>query len=275
MRVSGRGKETFLFVNGLGVARSIRLGQNVELLPARCSPSPDDIIQVSQTEIDLGIATIFLRQVSSQIRVIADNPKDLAVRAWNSVWDAVLLSALCGCDAVCNFQCNTSAENFGSDSQLEVTNYHLRGLSEEVHTINDTEALWIEQNFSKARALLDKAAFQNAVHSLASYRWNAHPRVRLAILWSGIEGLFEVESELVFRISLYSARFLAPNDEAERARTFANVKRLYKLRSAAVHGSKIKGKSGNGVEESAQLLLKLIRQCIVSNDLPHIEYLAP
>jgi hypothetical protein len=191
------------------------------------------------------------------------------------MWDAVLLSAFCHCDAVCNLQCDTPAESFGPDSQLEVTNYHLQGLSTATHIISDDEAVWIEQNFEKARNLLEKPVFQNAVHSLASYRWHTHPRARLAILWSGIEGLFGVDSEIVFRLSLYTARFLEPDDEIERSRTFADVKHLYKQRSAAVHGSRIKGDAGVGVEESAQLLLKLLRRCVTCDDLPCIEKLAP
>jgi hypothetical protein len=276
MKISGRGRETFLFLNGLGVSRMLQLGKNVELRPASCSPNQDDIIEVARNEIDIGVAAIFLRSVSSQIRVVADTPKELATRAWNSVWDAVLLSALCNCDAVCNFQCDTPAEDFGPDSCLEITNYHLRGFPVSApHIISKGEAIWIEESFEQARSLLDKPAFQNAVHSLASYRWVAHPRARLAILWSGIEGLFEVDSEIVFRLSLYAARFLAPDDEVERSRTFFNVKRLYKQRSAAVHGSKIKGDSGVGVEESAQLLLKLIRRCVSSKALPYPDKLAP
>ena len=99
--------------------------------------------------------------------------------------------------------------------------------------------------------------------------------MQLAILWAGIEGLFEVNSEIVFRLSLYAARFLAPDNETERSQIFSDVKRLYKQRSAAVHGSKIKGDSNIGVEESARLLLRLIRKCIVCKSLPCIENLAP
>ena len=98
MKISGRGRETFLFLNGLGVSRVLQLGKNVELRPASCSPNQDDIIEVARNEIDIGVAAIFLRSVSSQIRVVADTPKELATRAWNSVWDAVLLSAFTSSD---------------------------------------------------------------------------------------------------------------------------------------------------------------------------------
>jgi hypothetical protein len=56
---------------------------------------------------------------------------------------------------------------------------------------------------------------------------------------------------------------------------FAEVKRLYGLRSKAVHGSRIKGDSDAGVDASAQLLLRLLRQCVANNGLPCIDALVP
>jgi hypothetical protein len=275
MRIAGHGTETYLFLNGIVVTRKLVLGDHVELWPADCSPEPDAIIKGSRSEIDIGVSTIFLRQVRSQIRVTADNSKQLATRAWNSIWDAVLLSAFCDCEAVCNLQSDAPAERFGQGSQLRVTNYHLRGLVAEPHVISEAEAVWIEANVGAARALLERPRFRDAVHALASYRWHSLPRARLALLWAGIEGLFGVDSEIVFRLSLYVARFLAPNDAHERGQIFAGVKKLYKYRSAAVHGSQIKGDPPGLVKDSVDLLQRLLRRCVELRDLPQVEMLVP
>lgn len=276
MQVSANDSETYLFLNGLEVTRPLRLSEYIQLLPAHCSPNPDDIIQVSKSEIALGIAVVFLRGVKSQLRIIANAPQELVARAWNAVWDALLLGAICQCEVMCNLQCDSPAEAFGPKSNLHVTNYHLRGLSGgKIHTVTEDEAVWIEKHIEKARSLMDNSAFQNAVHSLSSYYWHPHPKAQLAVLWSGIEGLFNIESELVFRISLYAARFLAPNDEAERRRVFSEVKRLYKQRSAAVHGSTLKGDSAQAVEDSTRLLLRIMKQCAELNSVPDIDKLAP
>ena len=275
MRISGDDQETFLYLNGIGVSRAIQLREDIELLPASCSPTPDDIIRVSKTEVDIGVISLFLRQVSSQFHIKAKNPKALAIVAWNSLWDAVLLSALHDCEAVCNFQCNKAAEEFSVECRFEITNYYLRGFTESVYKISDEEASWIEKYFHTARTLLDKIRFQNAVHCLATYRWHSLPRARLALLWSGIEGLFNIDSELVFRLSLYIARFLTPDNEEEMKKIFSSVKRLYKQRSAAVHGSRIKGEAGKAVEESALLLKTLLKRCIVAGELPCEEELVP
>ncbi len=274
-QISGYGQETFLYLNGIGISRKLQLGDNIELLPASCSPDPDDIIKVSRSEVDIGVTSIFLRQVGSQFRISADDPKALATIAWNSLWDALLLSAIHDCEAVCNFQCDKPAEEFSAKCRFEITNYHLRGLTNSVYVIGDEEASWIEKHFQTARKLLDKQEFQNAVHCLATYRWHAHPRARLALIWSGIEGLFNIESEIVFRLSLYTARFLASDNKEEMKTIFSDVKRLYKQRSAAVHGSIIKGEVSKSIDDSVQLLKTLLKRCIVAGNLPRVEELAP
>jgi len=276
MRISGRGKETYLYLSGLRVDRSIRLNENVELLPAQCSPAPADIIDISNCEIDIGVAAIFLRSVASQICVRASSCKDLAVTAWNTNWDILLLGAFCNCEVVCNLQCDVPAEKFDSKSCLEITNYHLRGLSSgSPHLMTTEEATWLESNIVGARSLLDSQGFETAIHCLATCRWHSLPRVQLAVLWAGIESLFRIESEIGFRLSLYSARFLEPDDRVEQSKVFANVKRLYRQRSAAVHGSNVKDNLNAEVSESATLLLRLLRRCVQNKALPETDMLAP
>ena len=250
MRILAGANETLLFLNGLAVPRPLRLSEHVELRPAERSPEAESIIKVARDEIDLGVMTIFLRSVSSQLSVRAATPKETAIRAWNSLWDVVPL--------------------------MTITNYWLRGLSNApARMLDDAEAIWIEQHFEHARTLLEEEAFRSAVHALAPYRWHSHPRAQLALLWSGIEGLFGVESELAFRVSLYAARFLALGDASERTQIFDSVRRLYKLRSAAVHGARMKGDARDAVEESAQLTLRLLRQCVLANHMPRIDELVP
>ena len=266
--------ETYLYINGFKVNRPIILGKNIKLLPCECSPSPNDIIKVSKSEVDLGITTIFLRRVYSQLKLNASTPRALAILAWNSLWEGVLLSAIYDCEAVCNFQCDIPAEKFDATSDLKVTNYHLRGL-QNPYELTEEEAVWLETNIEKAKLLLKAPEFLGAIHSLASYRWHPHPRARLALIWAGIEGLFKIESEIVFRLSLYVSRFLAENDESERRKIFSSVKKLYKHRSHAVHGVNIKENESGIVLQSRQLLNRLIHQCIIEGSIPDIDRLAP
>ncbi len=275
MEIVGEGKETFLYINGLGVNKQVSLGKSIELLPVTCTINPNVIMDLSKNQGEYGVALIFLWLVKSQLHIVSENSKSLAKDAWNSLWDIVLLSAVFNCDAVCNFQCDKSAEDITNDCDFRVTNYHLRGLSQSIHYLNDEDIAWINNNFSNARNLLDQSSFLNAVHCLATYHWHTLPNARLALLWSGIEGLFDINSELMFRLSLYISRFLEMENLENRKTIFNNVKKLYNERSAAVHGSGKIVDPYKSVDDSAHLLKRLILKCINDNKLPNIEDLAP
>lgn len=276
MRIAGTSGETYLYLNGLSLERTVRLSENIELLPAQAECSADLFLGVGKSDIDISLISLFLPLVRSQMRVRGADGKDTAVRAWNAIWDALLLGALTNSDVMCNLQSDVPAEELHPGSIVRVTNYNLRGFSESSeHCLSDPEIAWIEQHLDKARRLLENESFANAVHCLASYRWHTMPRARLAILWSGIEGLFNVDSEVVFRVSLYAARFLASEDLVRQRVVFANVKRLYKLRSKAVHGARMKDDAHAGVQDSAELLKSLVVRCAEPGSLPDLSILVP
>lgn len=273
MGILGIGTETYLYINGLVVNEEVKINDNKALLPAPCE-LPFDILSKSiKNDIDYSIAVLFGKSIGSQLKIIADNPKDLAVTAWNSQWDIILLSAILNCTATWNLQCTNSIDNITRTSTLTITNYHVHGLGGESYIISADDVKWIKEYFINAKPLMDNERFSTAVHSSASYKWHSLPRVQLAVLWMGIESLFEVSSELVFRISLYAAKFLERNDEEKALDVFNEVKRLYRARSSAVHGGKIKGDLSVLVNESSLLLNKLIKKCIEKNELPNVDKL--
>ncbi len=276
MGIVGKGNETYIYINGITISRNIVLGNGIILEPAKCSSSPDTIIKTSKSEIDMGIAILFLRQTSCQLHIKANNPKELATKAWNSQWDIILISALVNAASGFNIQCNVPAESFNSESQLNITNYHLKGFSKsKPYLLSEKESLFIENNIENARELLNNADFSNAISSLYSYIWHPHPRIQLAVLWSGIEGIFSISNELVFRLSLYIAQFLSPENKNKRREIFENVKTLYKIRSKAVHGEKIKGDTKKAIEGSIKLLKDLLWKIIEINEMPNPDNLIP
>ena len=276
MRTLGSGTEAYLYLNGLATVRPLRLSDTIDLLPAQTNCSADLFLGLGKSDIDISVISLFLPQVRSQLWVRGDSSRETAVRAWNAMWDALLLGAITDSDVICNLQSDIPAEKLTPTSHVAVTNYHLRGLAPTgARAITDTEIDWIEGHFGSARALLAEESFQNAVHCLATYRWHSMPRAKLAILWSGIEGLFGVDSEIVFRVSLYAARFLAAEDRAKQTEIFANVKQLYKVRSKAVHGGRLKADAEGSVRGSADLLRSLVFRCGETRALPDIGSLVP
>lgn len=277
MQVVRSGDTTFILLSGITVPTSVSLGNNIELLPADTSHLDlmTAISTCSQPD-DIAVVAAFIPRITAQLRITAATPKELAVRAWNSSWDALLLSAFFNTEIGFNLQSDTSSNDIGKGSKIHATNLHMHGLTNKhSHELTADECQWVEAHIADARKLLDDDRFQTAVHCLASYRWHSMPRVKLAVLWAGIEGLFGASSEIRFRISLYIARFLHNTDVTKQRAIFNAVKKLYDSRSAAVHGSKVKGDIALAVKESAELLRSIIMQCVTNKSVPKENDLAP
>lgn len=275
MRTLGFDTQAFLYLNGLSVDSAISLSENVELLPAKPNCYRELFLGLGKSDADISVISLFLPIVRSQLRVCGSDSKDTAVRSWNAVWDALLLGVVCGCEVACNLQSDVRVEELKPDSTVVVTNYFLRGFGSEPRRVSELNAKWIAQHFTKARRLLDDGAFQNAVHCLATYRWHSMPAAQLAIIWSGIEALFGIDTELSFRMSLYSARFLEPEDRSRQVEIFSAVRDLYKIRSRAVHGARIKTDARDAVVKSADLLRRLVARCSEQAEIPNVSTLVP
>ncbi|MES2902129.1 MAG: hypothetical protein V4723_20545 [Pseudomonadota bacterium] len=214
--------------------------------------------------------------IESQLRVVGTGEADVATRAWNALWDVLLLSAIYGIPVNCGLQSTAELSHFSESSRLSVIDYRIFAPPRlEAMELSETECVWLEANFEKAQLLLNQHGLQNAVHCLATYHWHSLPRAQLALLWAGIEGLFSVDSEIVFRVSLYTAKFLAPQDKLAQQQIFAEVKQLYGVRSRAVHGGRLKGDPSDSVAKSVALLKRLIVACIECDGLPAIDELVP
>ena len=183
-----------------------------------------------------------------------------------------MLGALFNHNVMCNLQSDQPIEQIVMAKYVHITNYELRALLSENYYISEEDVLWLENHYKTAYEFLDKESFQTAVHTMASYRWHSVPRVRLAVIWSGIESLFNVNTEVSFRISLYIANFLGEN-ETQAQEIFKQVRKMYSLRSSAVHGNKTKDNIESAVVESANLLNRILRRCAELNKLPDVDNL--
>jgi len=270
----GTGNESYLYLGGIKVNEEIPLTDSVSILPLTQRLDINTIPKTLESEVDFGIVIIFARTLSAHLKIIAGGPEEVAITSWNSQWYLILLSAIFKTEISWNIQSTHPTDLVSEESILGVTNYHLRGLHSNVHEVTCEEAEWLKKYFAHAKNLLDNnSSFKTAVHSLATFKWHTLPRIQLAVIWAGIEALFGVESEITFRISLYIAKFLAGSNPVESKRLFEETKKLYKIRSTAVHGSEMKKEPSEAVEQSAELLQKLIIKCIELNALPDADAL--
>ena len=272
MGMVGLGNECYLYVNGVSVSKPIRLHDSVCLHPAKPAVKRKEIMSLFENDIDFSIATLCNPTIASQLHIIADDKELLVTRAWNSQWDCILLGALLNCNVMCNLQSDQPIEHIAEAQYVHITNYQLRALLSPPYSISEEDEEWLRMNYEAAYTLLEQDRYQTAVHAMASYRWHSVPRVQLAVIWSGIESVFNVNAEVSFRISLYIANFLGKS-EAQAKQLFKQVRKMYSLRSSAVHGNEVKDNLENAVVESADLLNRILRHCTETKSLPNVDNL--
>lgn len=105
--------------------------------------------------------------------------------------------------------------------------------------VTGLDALWIQEHFPAFNSLAaESESFRFALEAFVDCRFAKEARTAIARLWSGIEAMLGIDSELVYRISLVAASLLEARGDA-RKRRFEEIKKLYGLRSKAVHGDKL------------------------------------
>lgn len=95
---------------------------------------------------------------------------------------------------------------------------------------------WVAGNLLKFARLVENLSFRTAVEALNTHHQHASLRMAAAALWAGLEALLQVENELRFRVSTYLACLLEPFGPS-RLELFRRVRKLYDVRSKAVHGA--------------------------------------
>ncbi len=130
-------------------------------------------------------------------------------------------------------------------------------------TLLEVDAAWMCTNFERFNALsADCLNFRFALESATDWRYAGNLRIAIARIWAGIEAIFGVSSELVYRISLLSASLLESRGE-DRLQRFKDVKKLYSIRSKSVHGDKLSDKElVEGLSGSFQLLRALLMRIV-------------
>ena len=141
--------------------------------------------------------------------------------------------------------------------------YHLRILGVGGYRqdpVNEADAEWCQTHFGTFNTLAaESEQFRFALKGAVDCRYAIDLRSAIARIWSAIEALFERSSELSYSMSVYAASLLEPRGEARKTR-FESVRRLYNLRSRAVHGEPI---SEDGLESAMRESFSLLQELIL------------
>ena len=125
--------------------------------------------------------------------------------------------------------------------------------------LNQEDIDWISNNYETFNKFAAESKnFRLALESAIDWRYLNNSRMAIASLWAGIEAVIGISSELNHRISLYCSSLLTERGQA-RKEFFDKVKKLYIMRSKAVHGDSLEeGVLVGAMQDSYELLNKLL-----------------
>lgn len=131
------------------------------------------------------------------------------------------------------------------------------------------DAQWCREHFDRFNGLCAASEqFRFALEAAIDWRYAKDSRAAISRLWAGIESLFGISAELIYRISMYSAALLAERG-AERTKQYNQTKKLYGVRSKAVHGDKLSDDQlAHAVAGSFDLLRGLLLHSINRGRVP-------
>jgi len=139
--------------------------------------------------------------------------------------------------------------------------------------ITNDDIAWVADNISIFSKLLEFNQFRLAIDALTTHSHQASLRMVLASIWAGVEALFEIQSELKFRLATYIASFLEPRGMS-RYELFSSVKRQYDFRSKAVHGSQISDEElYKNIRSMRIMLSRIICRIMEHGEVPTVKYL--
>jgi hypothetical protein len=133
---------------------------------------------------------------------------------------------------------------------------------------------WAILQSPRAIDLYSHPSFQLAFDALGQAAFDKGERNAISTSWSGIEALLGIDQELTYRVAMYLA-VLLEDDPVRRVERRAAVKKLYGMRSRAVHGAFIKPADlSRATSDSWQLLRDLIVRVLeTGNALPTADQL--
>ena len=153
----------------------------------------------------------------------------------------------------------------------DLLDYHLELLNErysQAGCFTKDDALWVDRYFdSFNNVAAESEKFHFALEASIDWRYAKNPRIAISRIWGGLESIFGVNAELVYRISLMAASLLSPRGP-QRKEKFEMIKEIYSNRSKAVHGEPLEDAVLLQAMEDSYHLLRDLLLLIVEKGRP-------
>jgi hypothetical protein len=118
-------------------------------------------------------------------------------------------------------------------------------LYEQPVEVTEEDLRWAFRNALTLGDLLEVPRFRLAVEALTTHQHLLSPRMMAASIWSGIEALIGVDSELRFRLALSVASMLEPRGDT-RYQLYCRIKKMYDVRLQSRPRRRVGGTEGSG-----------------------------
>ena len=232
----------------------------------KCTPSKDIVAAMTYekrgTLYDYGICSAFLWLTDAQIVIHEEDPRALVIQTWNSLTPLLYLSALANANILPFAQSSVPVDALSPEGRLHAIPLSGCEAPSSAIKLSKKDCNVLQKRVSEGMKMINDELFHKAAQALWSYKWVAHPASQMAILWSGIESLFGVQTELSFRLSYEMALFLNLGQDG-----YKRIKKLYNGRSKAIHARE--QVSPELLKASADLLKELLIRCGELGELPN------
>lgn len=262
---SENAKAVIIFGAGITVSRPYELTSNISITP-------------QGGEIDLDVAAKAADGFADYAGVVFGNPlttfslhitdemggKSLAIQAWNALWEFYLLSL--AAKSPCMSLYSATEESVPSIGLTTAT--FVRMSPKDAVRLDKRDAEWARDNHNQFHALCKTPEFSHALVCLGNANLVHDRHASLMLIWSGIEGLLSIDSEISRRLAQYAAQLYLGNPD-EKYAFYKEVKAAYGVRSQIVHGTM---KRPNDLSEERKMAMKilttLLRRCVELGKVP-------
>jgi len=124
--------------------------------------------------------------------------------------------------------------------------------------VSTEDCRWVSENLVGLLKLRADQEFHFALECLSESYVQESWRLAATVLWAGIEALVQVSAEVTYRLSL-SVAALLEQPGPERLATFKMVKKLYGMRSRAVHGAHV---AEDDLRKHVLLARSILERCL-------------
>jgi len=263
--------KAFLFAGGLTGFGETRLAENLVIRDVCCTADPITLMGKTRSQREYGLLCSLQDQLTFEVEIAGREQGDAAIIGWNFQWALCFLSIITDSYVIWPFGGSCSLADVECPDFYLTNSFLFPSALSEPRVVAEEDLRYFKENLDSFQNLVGNNAFSTAVSIAAVHSHTPQSSIAMATIWSGIEGILGFDHELRFRISLALSHVLEDSPE-ERVNSMKKFAKLYDCRSKSVHGARTPKNLAESVEQSAEILRKLILKVVERKEAFSREY---